>query len=90
MKKRLKIWALPTAILVMLLSTVVLVGAAPPATLYQGGSYDGYDIGSKSDLVLGQRYYIFLGGGYDGYDYGFITNNEIPRLPGKGTLVIIQ
>jgi hypothetical protein len=90
MKKLTQIWALPTAILFMLLSTIVPLGAAPPATLYQGGNYDGYDIGSATNLVLGQRYYVFLGGVYDGFDYGFIRNSEMPRLPDGGTLVIIQ
>jgi len=90
MKKLTQIWLLPSAILVMLLATVVMVGAAPPETLYQGGDYDGYDIGSATDLVLGQRYYAFQGGGYDGFDYGLITNNAIPKLPGTGSLVIIQ
>ncbi len=89
MKKLTHIWALPTAILVMLLSTIVPVGAAPPLTLYQGGNYDGYDMGSATDIVLGPRYYIFLGGGYDGYDFGYVTNNDIPRPPERGTLLMI-
>lgn len=89
MKKLKQIWVLPAAIL--LLSTAMLVVAEPPEDyLYRGGGFDGFDSGTGPSFVLGQQYYIFLGSGYDGFDYGFITNNEIPRLPGKGTLVIIQ
>ena len=90
MKKLTRTWVRPTAVLLMLISTVVLVGAAPPANLYYGGSYDGYDVSYVMNIVLKQQYYLFQGGGYDGYDFVNIMNNDIPRVPDKGTLVIIQ
>ena len=54
--------------------------AAPPAHMYSGGGYDGYDMLGVNNSAVSSMVYLYSGGGYDGYDMLGVNNSAVSSI----------
>jgi hypothetical protein len=88
---KLEIRELGTTVVMTLLG-VIAAHAAQPASLFKGGSYDGYARQTATAVTLpaSPTDWIFMGGGYDGYSRLLLGSATIPPGPQRGSLILLQ
>ena len=76
---------------VITLFGAIAAEAAPPASLFKGGSYDGYSrqTATAVSLPTSPADWIFMGGGYDGYSQRALGGAAIPPGPVRGAMILL-
>ncbi len=66
--------------------------AAQPASLFKGGSYDGYSRQTATAVTLpaSPEDWMFMGGRYDGYSQLALGGAAIPPGPVRGTVILLH
>jgi hypothetical protein len=66
--------------------------AAQPASLFKGGSYDGYSrqTATAATLPASPEDWMFMGGRYDGYSQLALGGAAIPPGPVRGTVILLH